>query len=272
MTLSKCDQQQVGFPLNRPVKNPAFIGEIIGNNRNQQNVLSGGFMCNKSGVLTEREYTFWCGFPFNSKKDSAMKLVGTYNSPCVRKVSVMLLEKGITFKFINRTDSDGNDIVSRYHPLGKVPVFIDDNGAIWFDSAVIIAFLEQPIFPPVLTPADPLKALEDLRLQALADGVINAATILNRELKRPSANHCEPELLLQREKIDRSLDWLETQISQGTINAATLTPGVITVGCAMGFINQQRLAQGWCASRPLLVRLIDQLFQRESFARTEPSA
>ncbi len=30
-----------------------------------------------------------------------MKLIGSYTSPFVRKISVILLEKGITFEFIN---------------------------------------------------------------------------------------------------------------------------------------------------------------------------
>ncbi|WP_242401396.1 cellulose synthase subunit BcsC-related outer membrane protein, partial [Salmonella enterica] len=30
-----------------------------------------------------------------------MKLIGSYTSPFVRKISVLLLEKGITFEFIN---------------------------------------------------------------------------------------------------------------------------------------------------------------------------
>ncbi len=30
-----------------------------------------------------------------------MKLVGSYTSPFVRKLSILLLEKGITFEFIN---------------------------------------------------------------------------------------------------------------------------------------------------------------------------
>lgn len=30
-----------------------------------------------------------------------MKLIGSYTSPFVRKLSILLLEKGITFEFIN---------------------------------------------------------------------------------------------------------------------------------------------------------------------------
>lgn len=30
-----------------------------------------------------------------------MKLIGSYTSPFVRKISILLLEKGITFEFVN---------------------------------------------------------------------------------------------------------------------------------------------------------------------------
>lgn len=35
------------------------------------------------------------------QKGHGMKLIGSYTSPFVRKISVLLLEKGITFEFIN---------------------------------------------------------------------------------------------------------------------------------------------------------------------------
>jgi hypothetical protein len=40
--------------------------------------------------------------------------------------------------------------------------------------------------------------------------------------------------------------------------------------CAIAYLNFRRVAPGWCATRPQLVKLVDALFQRASFARTEP--
>ncbi|KAB2470562.1 MAG: glutathione S-transferase, partial [Leclercia adecarboxylata] len=39
---------------------------------------------------------------------------------------------------------------------------------------------------------------------------------------------------------------------------------------AIGYLNFRRVSPGWCVDRPLLVKLAETLFQRESFARTEP--
>lgn len=51
-----------------------------------------------------------------------MKLVGSYTSPFVRKLSILLLEKGITFEFINELPYNADNGVAQFNPLGKVPV------------------------------------------------------------------------------------------------------------------------------------------------------
>jgi glutathione S-transferase len=50
-----------------------------------------------------------------------MKLIGSYTSPFVRKISILLLEKGITFEFVNELPYNADSGVARYNPLGKVP-------------------------------------------------------------------------------------------------------------------------------------------------------
>ena len=48
-----------------------------------------------------------------------MKLIGSYTSPFVRKISILLLEKGITFEFVNELPYNADSGVARYNPLGK---------------------------------------------------------------------------------------------------------------------------------------------------------
>ena len=49
-----------------------------------------------------------------------MKLVGSYTSPFVRKLSILLLEKGITFEFINELPYNADNGVAQFNPLGNV--------------------------------------------------------------------------------------------------------------------------------------------------------
>ncbi len=53
------------------------------------------------------------------------------------------------------------------------------------------------------------------QLEALADGVMEAARALVREKARPAAQQSEQELLRQREKVARGLDRLEACAADG---------------------------------------------------------
>lgn len=199
-----------------------------------------------------------------------MKLIGSYTSPYVRKISVILLEKGITFEFVNESPYADQNGVSQYNPLGKVPALVTDRGEQWFDSPIIAEYLELLDAAPALLPPEPLAALKVRQLEALADGVMDAALASVRERQRPADQQSETELLRQREKISRALDALEQYAADGTLSADKLSVATIATACAIGYINFRRVSPGWCVDRPHLIKLVEALFQRESFARTEP--
>lgn len=199
-----------------------------------------------------------------------MKLIGSYTSPFVRKISVILLEKDIPFEFVNEFPYNDVNGVAQYNPLGKVPALVTDNGEYWYDSQIIAQYLEQLGVAPNMLPAEPQAALKMRQLEALADGVMEAALALVREKTRPAAQQSESELLRQREKVARGLDALEGYASDGALRPDEVNLATISAACAIAYLNFRRVAPGWCATRPKLVRLVDSLFQRASFARTEP--
>ena len=199
-----------------------------------------------------------------------MKLIGSYTSPFVRKISVILLEKRIPFEFVNESPYSESNGVARYNPLGKVPALVTDDGECWFDSPVIAQYLELLGVAPPMIPADPRAALRMRQLEALADGVMEAAQALVREKARPGAQQSEQELLRQREKVARGLDRLEACAADGTLRGDEVNLATISTACAIAYLHFRRVAPGWCATRPQLVKLVDALFQRASFARTEP--
>ncbi|BET41597.1 glutathione S-transferase [Atlantibacter hermannii] len=201
-----------------------------------------------------------------------MKLVGSYTSPYVRKISIVMLEKGITFEFVNDMPYEAQNKVTQYNPLGKVPALVTDDGEVWFDSPIIVQYLELLDIAPALLPREPLASLKIRQIEALADGIMDAGLVSVREQARPPAQQSETELLRQREKITRSLDALEKYVADGTLNANELNIATIAVACAMSYLNFRRVSPGWCVDRPNLVKLVETLFQRESFARTEPPA
>ena len=199
-----------------------------------------------------------------------MKLIGSYTSPFVRKISILLLEKGITFEFVNELPYNAENGVAQYNPLGKVPALVTDDGEYWFDSPIIAEYIELLDIAPAMLPREPLASLKVRQLEELGDGIMDAGRVSVREQARPAAHQSETELLRQREKINRSLDALEAYLVDGTIKPDTVDLATIAIACAVGYLNFRRVSPGWCVSRPHLVKLVETLFQRESFARTEP--
>ncbi|MNZ46620.1 glutathione S-transferase [Lelliottia amnigena] len=199
-----------------------------------------------------------------------MKLIGSYTSPFVRKISVLLLEKGITFEFVNEQPYNAENGVAQYNPLGKVPALVTDDGEYWFDSPIIAEYIELLGIAPAMVPREPKAALAVRQIEALADGIMDAALASVREQARPAAQQSETELLRQREKISRSLDRCEQLLHDGSVKTDTLNLATIAIACAVGYLNFRHVSPGWCVERPLLVKLAETLFQRESFARTEP--
>lgn len=199
-----------------------------------------------------------------------MKLIGNYTSPYVRKISVILLEKGITFEFINDNPWVAESTTPNYNPLGKVPALITPDGEYWFDSPIIAQYIELLDIAPALIPREPQAALKVRQVEALADGIMDAALVSVRERQRPAAQQSQDELLRQREKISRGLDLLELLAADKTLSAEQLSVASIAAACAVGYLNFRRVSPGWCVNRPHLVKLVEELFNRESFARTEP--
>ncbi|MEJ8323473.1 glutathione S-transferase [Kosakonia sacchari] len=199
-----------------------------------------------------------------------MKLIGSYTSPFVRKISVILLEKGITFEFINEQPYNAVNSVAQYNPLGKVPALITDDGDVWYDSPIIAEYIDLLNIAPAMLPTDRKAALKIRQLEALADGIMDAALVSVRELARPVEQQSETELLRQREKVSRGLDALESYLKDGTLSVDDLNLATVAIACAISYLNFRHVSPGWCVDRPLLVKLVENLFQRESFARTEP--
>ncbi|ERK17101.1 MAG: glutathione S-transferase [Pantoea sp.] len=202
-----------------------------------------------------------------------MKLIGSYTSPFVRKISVIMLEKGIVFEFVNESPWNADSHVPHYNPLGKVPALVDDNKLTWFDSAIIAEAIELRGEAPQLLPDDRWRALQIRQLEKLADGISDAALLIVREQMRPGDQQSEEVLLRNREKILRGLDALEIAAAQGDLlNSDTLNLADIATGCMIGYINFRRVVPNWCVNRPALIKLAEKLFKRESFARTVPAS
>jgi glutathione S-transferase len=192
----------------------------------------------------------------------AMILRYSIASPYARKVRLVAAMLGLSDR-IEIADAnlvDPADTIRAQNPLGKIPTLILEDGATLFDSRVIVEYLDHLAGGGKILPAEPQARFAALRLQALADGVCDAALLMRYETaSRPEALRWSDWLDLQQGKIDRALDQLEAAPPQGP-----RTAGDAALAAALGYLDL-RFEGAWRARRPKLVAWL------EAFAAETPA-
>ncbi|AUN93821.1 glutathione S-transferase [Pseudazoarcus pumilus] len=202
-----------------------------------------------------------------------MKLVATPTSPYARKVRVALAEKNIPFELVVDSPWEPTSTVPEVNPLGKVPVLITDDGETFFDSPVIVAWLETLGADPRLIPADAREAVRVRQLEGLADGITDATVAIVLEGRRPEDKRSEDVIGRQLQKIERGLDRLEQLASGRTwLHGDHMSIGDIAAAVTAGFIELRVPHVDWRAGRPALTTLVERMFERDSFKDTVPPA
>ena len=105
---------------------------------------------------------------------------------------------------------DPNDSLRRQNPLGKLPTLILEDGTALFDSPVILEYLDHLAGGGRILPVRPRRAVRVLRLQALADGIMDAALLQVLEVRfHEDGARSRPFLDHQAGKVARALAELE---------------------------------------------------------------
>lgn len=183
-------------------------------------------------------------------------------SPYARKIRIAADLLGLSEKIeVAAADAaDPADSLRRQNPLGKIPTLILEDGSALYDSRVIAEYLDHLAGGGRIIPTDPAARFAALRLQALGDGVNDAALLIRYEtFNRPEALRYDQAIALQQGKIDRALDALEAAPPAGLTDI-----GHIAVACALGYLDL-RFAGAWREKHPRLVAWL------EKFARTVPA-
>src|SRR3989344_2480203 len=138
-----------------------------------------------------------------------MKLYGSLTSHYVRKLRILLREKGVACEFVQADAWAADSPVPRLNPLGKVPVLERDNGSALYDSPVILEYLDSLKAPALLAPAGE-ERWTMLRLQALADGILYATVTRLLDTRRPQPQQSPDNIKRQEEKIARALAFADS--------------------------------------------------------------
>lgn len=202
------------------------------------------------------------------------KLIGSLTSPFVRKVRIVAAEKHVDYEFVVDVPWEADTHVPEHNPLGKVPVWVMDDGRTLYDSRVIAEYLDHisPVHP--LIPRETRPRIQVKRWEALADGIIDAAALVFMERKRPAAQQSPEWIARQIDKIHRGLAALANDLGKNNWCAeGTYTLADIAVGCTLGYLDLRFTGEiDWRREQPVLSELFDRLMQKESFRETVPVA
>jgi glutathione S-transferase len=139
-----------------------------------------------------------------------MKLYYGAASPFVRKVAICIAELGLSdkveFVACPTTPLNPNPDLAGANPIIKIPALELDNGTVLFDSSVICEYLDSLSDKATLVPASGDARWATLRLQAMANGAMEAGVLVRYE------TFLRPEAL-------RWDDWTNAQMSKPPVSA-----------------------------------------------------
>src|SRR5829696_10446716 len=173
-------------------------------------------------------------------------------SPFVRKVRIAADLLGFTDR-IRVVEADtlnpAPDLLGQ-NPLGKIPTLVLETGEALYDSRVILEYLDAlagggKIIPPGWS------RFEALRLQALADGIMDSGVLQMYEIRwRPEEHRVQKWVAHQKGKVARALD--EAERSLDAAAAAPIHVGHLALACALGYLDL-RFEGKWRNDHPKLV-------------------
>lgn len=183
-------------------------------------------------------------------------------SPFGRKVKIAAHHLGLfdRIEIVAADTTDPTDELRRQNPLGKIPALILENGRVLYDSRVIVEYLDHLAGGGRIIPIEAGARYPALVLQALADGIMDAALLQVYERR-------------WRDEPVRSAAWLDhhaAKVERGLAAAdpgdigASLNIGQIAFACALGYLDL-RFDGAWRTAHPALVDWLD------SFAAKVPS-
>jgi len=176
-------------------------------------------------------------------------------SPFARKVRIAAAILGLSERMaiVDANVADPDEALLRQNPLGKIPALVAENGETIFDSRVILEFLDALAGGGRLLPREGSARICALKLQALADGLMDAAVLQVYETRfRQPTERSASWVGRQADKVSRALAALEADPPE----ASARHVGAIALACALGYLAL-RFEGRWRAGHPRLVAWLD---------------
>ena len=200
-------------------------------------------------------------------------LYGISASPFVRKVRIVLAEKGIAYDHDPVIPVNVGPEYKKISPLGKVPAYKDGDRAL-SDSSVICAYLERTHPQPALYPSDPYEFARALWFEEYGDSAlvnVFGPKIFFQKVVQPKFFNqpCDDKMVAQavEQELPPLFDYLEGEVGEGGVIAGTRF-SIGDIGIATQFVNLRFAGYDVDAKRwPRLARYVDHVFARPSIAK-----
>ena len=200
-----------------------------------------------------------------------MQLWHASTSPFARKAVIAMRELNLAGVIqLVEVNPWTDQRLRRLNPLSKVPTLVRPDGPPLIESAVICEYFdalatEGRLFR--LFPAAGEARWRALRLQALADGVANAATRLHADERRAPFERSQVMMARFREGIEAGLSELEREAAGLAGEAPTI--GEIAIAAATGYLEFRWPDRDWLAARPGLAAWFTPFRRRGSMTASE---
>lgn len=200
-----------------------------------------------------------------------MKLYSSLTSPYGRKVRIVLQEKKIPFQLQVENPWSPDSTIGDVNPLGKVPVLVLEDGISVFDSRVIVEYLDMLSPVAHLIPSDAKSRMMVRGVEALADGITDAAVAIVLERKRAEEKQDRDWITLQEKALHGGLAALSEALGEKALYLGlTLTLADIAAGCTLGYLDLRFPQMNWREMHPNLADFAGKLAERASFKDTMP--
>ena len=201
-----------------------------------------------------------------------MKLLASLASPYTRKVRIVLAEKKIDCDMELVDVAPVDNPVNRHNPLGKIPTLLLDDGTALYDSRVIVEFLDGKSPISRLIPDDLRDRVAVRRLEALADGVLDAGLLVRYESLRAENERSQAWTDKQLARMKRGMAQMASEVAERPwCHGERYSLADIALGCCLGWLDFRKPGGvDWLAEYPGLARHYEKLKARPAFADTAP--
>lgn len=198
-----------------------------------------------------------------------MKLYGSLTSPYVRKARVLIHEKQLPVELVVEDPWVENSPIIAKNPLSKVPVLEIAPEQYYFESSLIVHFLDH-VDGKSLTPTEPATYWKAQWWQALGNGVIDAAIQRIFETRRPAEHQLQDRMEREAQRVRRAIALAESSFDGGQyLVGDRFTLADLVLGVALQYVDF-RYPHDWRVSSPKLAAWHAGIASRPSFQDTVP--